>query len=80
MKQSRRAVQSVRVFIREVAILAASPLDARRLADALPLALEQALGEIMEPLSTNGASRRRPADRVASRIAEAVAARLEATP
>jgi hypothetical protein len=67
----------VRVVIREIGITAASPIEARRLADAIGPALERAFArpdgtdERTLPLG------QRPPDRVAARIAAAVAARLE---
>jgi hypothetical protein len=70
----------LQVAIREVAIKAASPLAARRLADALPAALERALARLSAPAPPRGVLRQRPADRVAAQVAGTVAANLKAQP
>lgn len=69
------ANRPVRVNIREIAVSAASPLEARRLADRLPAALERALAR----LASGAPGLRRPsgADRVAEQVAAAIAGRLE---
>jgi hypothetical protein len=65
----------LRVVIRSIGISAGSPLEARRLADALAPALERALGRVVfdapRPTRIQG-----PADHVATRIADVVEARL----
>jgi hypothetical protein len=70
----------LRLVIREIGVTAASPLEARRLADTLPAALERAFA----PPPTQGprdvAPPRRVAGRVAARIADLVAERLRARP
>jgi hypothetical protein len=68
----------VRVAIREIAIAAASPLEARRLADALPAALDRAFARLSAGAERIGPLRQRRVDRVAAEIARAVTARLEA--
>ena len=67
----------VRVAIREIAIAAASPLEARRLADALPAALDRAFARLTAGAQPVLPLRQRPVDRVAAQIARAVAERLE---
>ena len=67
----------VRVAIGEIAIAAASPLEARRLADALPAALERAFAQLAAP-TPQAAPRQRAADRAAAEITRAVVERLEA--
>jgi hypothetical protein len=67
-----------RVAIGEIAIAAASPLEARRLADALPAALERAFARLAAHPSLVVPLRQRAADRVAAQIAKKVFERLEA--
>jgi hypothetical protein len=67
----------IRVAIREIGIAAASPLEARRLADALPSALDRAFAQLAGGVRPVGPLRQRPVDRVAAEIVRAVAARLE---
>lgn len=59
----------VRVQVRGVSIHAASGIDARRLADALPAAIDRALSGM--PLGD------RPADRVAAQLRDAIAERMK---
>jgi hypothetical protein len=68
----------VRVAIGEIAIAAASPLQARRLADALPAALDRAFARLAARAPPAVPLRQRPADRVAAEIVKTVAERLEA--
>jgi hypothetical protein len=63
------------VVIRSIGISAGSPLEARRLADALAPALERALGRMVLE-APRPARIQRPADEVATRIAEVVESRL----
>ncbi|OLL27498.1 hypothetical protein BTH42_32150 [Burkholderia sp. SRS-W-2-2016] len=67
---------SLSVKVRRVTISSASGLEARRLADALLPALEQAFAAVRDgaPLSR---SSRMPADRLSMAVREAVAAKLE---
>ena len=67
------------VTIREIGITAASPLEARRLADALPAAIERAFAR-PAGASPNTPLRHRRVDRVAAQIARTVADRLKARP
>ncbi len=67
----------VRVAIGEIAIAAVSPLQARRLADALPAALDRAFARLAAHAPPAVPLRQRPADRVATQIARAVSERLE---
>lgn len=69
-------VRSVRIVIRRIGITAASPLEARRLADALPCALDGALTRISEGVTVAAPSHARAAERVAAAVAAAVSARL----
>jgi hypothetical protein len=66
--------------IREIGITATSPIEARRLADALPLALERAFRRLENGGEAVAPPRPRPADRVAADIARAVVRRLERGP
>ncbi len=68
------------LVIREVGVTAASPLEARRLANALPAALERALARLPAYAPRDGAPRQRPVDRVAAQIASIVAEKLRARP
>jgi hypothetical protein len=75
MSASLRDGRPVRIAIRNIAITAASPLEARRHADALPAALERAFAR----LRSGAPEPRRPraADRIAAEVARAVAQRIE---
>lgn len=68
------ALRPLRVEIGSIRISAASGLDARRLADALPAAIERALAARSSPPPPG--RRLAPADQVAAEVAQAVAARL----
>jgi hypothetical protein len=68
----------LRVAIGEIGITAASPLEARRLADALPAALNRAFARLPTGAPPIVQPRQRRVDRVAAQIARAVAERLEA--
>ena len=68
----------IRIAIREIGIAAASPLEARRLADPLPAALDRAFARLTAGARPVVPLRQRPVDRVAAQIARAVAERLEA--
>lgn len=72
---SLSANRPVHIAIRQLRVTGASSLDARRLADALPAALDRAMGR----LADGGAATARPgpADRAADQIAHAIAQRLE---
>jgi hypothetical protein len=70
--------RSVRLAIREIGIAAASPLEARRLADAMPAALHRALAQLTAGARPIVSARQRPVDRVAAQIVRVVADRLEA--
>jgi hypothetical protein len=72
-----RDASAVRIAIREVGITAASPVEARRLVDALPAALERAFARLRAGAPAIAQPRPRPADRVAVMIARAVLRRLE---
>ena len=67
----------LRCSVREIAIAAASPLEARHLADALPAALERALARLRAGAPTVVPIRPRPADQVAAQIVRAIAEKLE---
>ena len=69
-------VRPVRIVIRRIGITAASPLEARRLADALPRALEGAFARIGDGVTIGAPSSARAAERVAADVAAAVSARL----
>jgi len=75
-----RQTASVRLAIREIGITAPSALEARRLADALPSALDRALLRVKAGASAVAPPRPRPADRVAAEIVRAVVQRLEKGP
>jgi len=66
------------IAIREIRIAAASSLEARRLADALPAALEHAFAQLPATARRRIAPRQTRIDRVAARIVGAVAEQLEA--
>ena len=68
--------RSVRVAIREVRITATSAIDARRLADAIPAALEREVSRLRFEAQVPFDRRAYPADRVARQVSEAVAQRL----
>lgn len=68
----------VRVVIRNLRITAASPLEARRLADVMTPALERVLRRMVD--GTPGVERgKHPADGVAAQIADVIEARLRRT-
>lgn len=67
----------VRVGIGCVRISAASGLDARRLADALPAALERAL---LNAFGAPAPASKSPADTAARQIADAVIAHIGSAP
>ena len=76
MNSVTRESRPARVAIGAIEIRAASALEARRLADALPAALDRAFAR--PGAGAQAAPRRqRPADRVAAEIARAVEQRLE---
>ena len=66
----------IRIAIREIRVEAVSALEARRLADALPAALDRAFVRLTEG-KVGVAAVRNPADRVAAQIADAVAVQIE---
>jgi len=68
----------VHLAIRQIGIVAASPLQARRLADALPAALERALAR--QSVSPGPVLRQQPAERVAAQIAEVIRERIRTRP
>jgi hypothetical protein len=71
------AGQSVRVAIGRIRISAASALEARRLGDALPTALERSLaGMLAGAPACAGPSDASPAEAAAARVAEIVGARM----
>jgi hypothetical protein len=65
--------------MRRITITAGSPLEARRLADAMGPALEGALTRVVFE-GTRASRLLRPADNVAERIAEVIEARLRGRP
>lgn len=71
-------MRPARVAIGQVSIRAASALEARRLADRLPAALERALDAIRRGPALPAP--RTPADRAARAIALRIAEKLEAQP
>ena len=71
------SARPVRVVIRRVGIAAASPLEARRLADALPRALERAFAPPGDGTAASAPSRLRAAERVAAEVKAIVTARLD---
>jgi hypothetical protein len=71
-----REARPVRVAIREIGLTAVSPLEARRLADALPVALERALAQLQSGAQGAAPRQQRAADRVAAEIARTVAERM----
>jgi hypothetical protein len=68
----------LRVVIRQIGIAAASPLEARRLADALPAALERAFARARAGAPPGPARRPGRIDRVAAEIVRAAAERVGA--
>jgi len=70
----------VRVAIRAIGVTAASPLAARRLADALPAALERAFARLLAQAPDTLALRSSAADRIAAQVANTLAKRLRARP
>ena len=66
----------VRLTIDRITVSAASGLEARRLADALPGALEQAMRRTIAGAEA-GPALVSPAERAAAEVAAAVAQRLE---
>lgn len=71
--------RAVRVAIRDVRIAAASGIDARCLADALPAALARELTRLRVDAPGRLDRRARPVDRAAARITDAIAERLRTT-
>jgi hypothetical protein len=72
-------VAPLRLAIDRITVSAASGLDARRLADALPGALERALAGVAsgrEPMALRPGS---PAEQAAAQVAAAVRAHLRAS-
>jgi len=67
----------LRCSIREIAIAAVSPLEARHLADALPAALERALARLRSGAPSVVPIRPRTADQVAAQIVRSIAEKLE---
>jgi hypothetical protein len=67
----------LRVVIREIKIAAASPIEGRRLADALPAALERAFVRARTNAPPALAPRQGRIDRVATEIVRAVARQAE---
>ena len=72
--------RAVRVAIREVRIAAASSIDARRLADAMPAALERELSGLRARKTVPFDRRAHPVDRVAREISNAIVDRLRTAP
>ena len=70
----------LRVAIGEIGITAASPLEARRLADALPAAIERAFARLRTGAPTGAPVRQGRVDRVAAQIVRSVSERLGAQP
>jgi hypothetical protein len=70
----------VRIVIRRIGITAASSLEARRLADALPRALEGAFARIGDGVTLGAPARALAAERVAAEVAAAVSARIAQGP
>lgn len=68
--------QPLRVAIGRIKVSAASGLEARRLGDALPAAIERALAAMIEGAPPASGRPLGPADEAAARIAQAVGARL----
>jgi hypothetical protein len=73
----RSRAPPVRIVIGEISISAASSLEARRLADALPAALERAFVQFERSAVDVLPRRPRPADRVAAQVVRAVRGQLE---
>ncbi|HEX9932274.1 MAG TPA: hypothetical protein VGB08_05480 [Allosphingosinicella sp.] len=72
-------VRPLHVAIRRISVSAASVVEARRLGDALPQAIERALAPVLagQPAPVAAPARSlSAADQAAATIAEAVAARL----
>jgi hypothetical protein len=65
----------MRVVIRNLGITARSPIEARRIADAIRPALERALARVALE-APRPAGRQSPVDRLATQIADVVDARL----
>jgi hypothetical protein len=78
MSAALRRHHPVRIAIREIAVTARSPLEARRLADALPAALERAFAR--QRAGAPEPRRPRAADKAAAEVVRAVAQRLERAP
>jgi hypothetical protein len=74
------ADRRVRVVIRDLHIAAASAIEARRVADTMPAALEHEFTRLRTNSAGPLSRRERPVDRVASRISEVVTERLRAKP
>lgn len=72
--------RAVRVVIRGVRVAAPSAIDARRLADEMPAALERELTRLRADAPSRLDRRARPVDRAAARITDAVAERLRSSP
>lgn len=68
--------QPVRVAIDRIRIRAASGLEARRLGDALPAAIERALSAMIAGAPPPAGHPLAPADEAAARVAEIVGARI----
>jgi len=66
----------VRVAIDRISVSAASGLEARRLGDALPAAIERALAGLIAGTPPTAGRPLGAADEAAARVAEVVAARM----
>ena len=70
--------QPLRIEIGRIRVSAASGLEARRLGDALPAAIERALSAMIEGTPPASGRPLGPADEAAARIAQTVGERLKA--
>jgi hypothetical protein len=72
-----RPGQPVRVAIDRISVSAESGLEARRLGDSLPAAIERALSAMIAGTAPPPGRPLAPADEAAARIAEIVGARMK---